>query len=197
MNTKIRRICGTLSAAAALVGAGICAVAAPASARPAIRPVVSAVAATTTVFDLNGLYSDFGSAVLRISDQNDILTIDMSSQHRPNANGVVINADTIIVTFPDAGTFTAKLVAPGTINWSNGSHWQKLAVVVVPDVVGQLKDKAAALQSAGLTAAAQNYPTCETTPGVVDHQSPMAGLQVLPGSLVKIFIAVKPATACT
>ncbi len=39
----------------------------------------------------------------------------MSSQHRPTATGVVINADTILITFPDAGTFAAKLVAPGTI----------------------------------------------------------------------------------
>jgi PASTA domain-containing protein len=198
MNIKVRRICGTITAVVALAGAGICAVALPANAQPAMHPAEPAVAATTTAFDLNGIYSDLGSAVLRISDVNDILTIDMSSQHRPNANGVVVNSDTIIVAFPDAGTFGAKLVAPGMINWSNGSHWQKLAVVTVPDVVGKTKDPAvAALQSAGLTASAQNYPTCDTKPGVVDHQSPVAESQVPPGSLVKIFIAVKPKTACT
>lgn len=197
MKINIRRICSTSSAVAALIGAGVLAVAAPASAQPAQRSARQTMAATTTVFDVNGIYTDGGSARPRISDVNDILTIDMSSQHRPTATGVVINADTILVTFPDDATYTAKLVAPGTIRWSNGSIWQKLAVVVVPDVTGLLKAQAvAALQSAGLTAVAQNRLTCDTLPGHVDQQLPAAGAQLVPGSVIQIFIAVKPKT-CT
>jgi len=196
MKMNIRRICSTSSAVVALIGAGVFAIAVPASAqadqRGTARP---ATVATTTVFDLNGFYTDGGSARPRISDVNDILTIDMSSQNRPTANGVVINTDTVIVTFPDAGTYTAKLVAPGTIQWSNGSVWQKLAVVIVPDVTGLLQaDAVATLQSAGLTPVAHNRLTCDTLPGHVDQQLPAAGTQALPGSVVQIYIAVKPTT---
>jgi hypothetical protein len=195
MKINLRRICGTSSAVVALIGAGVLAVAAPASAQPAQRSVRWAMAATTTPFDLNGIYTDLGSSRLRISDVNDILTIDMSSQHRPNATGVVVNSDTILVTFPDDATYPAKLVSPGTIRWSNGSVWQKLAVVAVPDVTGLLKAQAVtALQSAGLTAVAQNRTTCDTAAGHVDQQIPAAGAQAVPGSLVQIFIAVKPKT---
>jgi hypothetical protein len=194
MKMNIRRVFSTSSAVVALVGAGVFTIAAPASAqagqRGAARPATAAIA---TFFDLNGLYTDFGSARPRISDVNDILTIDMSSQNRPTANGVVIDPGTIIVTFPNAGTFTAKLAAPGTIRWSNGSVWQKLAVVIVPDVTGLLQAQAvAALQSAGLTPVAQNRATCDTLPGHVDQQLPAAGTQALPGSVVQLYIAVKP-----
>lgn len=197
MKINIRRICSTSGAVIALIGAGALAFAAPANAQPAQRSVRPAVAGTTTVFDVNGIYTDLGSARLRITDVNNILTIDMSSQHRPDATGVVINADTILVTFPDDATYPAKLVAPGTIRWSNGSVWQKLAVVAVPDVTGLMKAQAvAALQSAGLTAQAQTQFTCET-PGSVVRQIPAAGTQVVSGSLVQIFIAMKPKTSCS
>jgi hypothetical protein len=199
MKINIRRIYSTASAMVVLIGAGVLAVAAPASARPAPQSVIPAMAGTTTAFDLNGIYTDLGSARPRISDVNDILTIDMSSQHRPTATGVVINYNTITVTFPDvAGNpYTAKLVAPGTINWNNSSVWQKLAAVAVPDVTGLPTAQAVtALQSAGLTAAARNQLTCDTLPGHVDHQFPAAAAQATPGSVVQIFIAVKPKT-CT
>jgi hypothetical protein len=104
---------------------------------------------TTPVFNISGTYTDGGSARPVISDEGDILTVDMSSQHRPTASGVVINSDTILVTFPDIrfnsinigrppaiqiisvpdsheATFTAKLQAPGTIRWSNRSTWRKI-----------------------------------------------------------------------
>jgi hypothetical protein len=46
-----------------LIGAGLLAVAAPASARSAQQSVIPAMAGTTTVFDLNGIYTDLGSVV--------------------------------------------------------------------------------------------------------------------------------------
>ena len=197
MNLNFRRIFGTASAVAVLMGAGLLAVAAPAGAQSAQPwPVSVTPAATTTVFDLNGIYTDGGSARLRITDVNDILTVDMSSQNRPAANGVVINADTILVTFPDVNAFGAKLAAPGTIRWSNGSVWQKLTTVIVPDVTGKAQAQAMTiLQSAGLTSHAQNFTTCDTGPGLVDHQDPKADTAVAPGTLVQIYIAVKP-TIC-
>lgn len=197
MNINFRRIFGTASAVAVLMGTGVLAVAAPASGQTA-QPWPHAVVAaqTATVFDLNGIYTDGGSARLRITDVNDILTVDMSSLNRPAANGVVINADTILVTFPDVSAFGAKLVAPGTIRWSNGSVWQKLTTVIVPDVTGKGKALAMSiLQSAGLTSHAQNFSTCDTAAGLVDHQDPKADTTVVPGTLVQIYIAVKP-TIC-
>ena len=90
---NIRELSTVLSAVTALLGVALVAAAAPASARPAPTPKPSAVAASTPlVFDINGSYTDGGSARPVISDVNDILTVDMSSQHRPNASGIVINS---------------------------------------------------------------------------------------------------------
>ena len=83
-------------------------------------------AATPLLFDINGTYTDGGSARPVISNANDILRVDMSSQNRPAATGVVINGDTILVIFRDDTTYPAKLQAPGTIRWSNGSTWLKI-----------------------------------------------------------------------
>lgn len=106
-----------------------------ASAQSAPVPTRAATtAATPLLSDINGTYSDGGSARPVISNVNDILTVDMSSQRRPTATGIVINSDTILVTFPDDTTYTAKLQAPSTIRWSNGSTWQK--TTLVPDVRG-------------------------------------------------------------
>lgn len=199
MKINIRRICGTFSAVVVLIAAGILAIAAPASARPAPQSVIPAMTGTTTPFDLNGIYTDLGSARPWISDVNDILTIDMSSQNRPTATGFVIDADTIWVTFPDDphSPYTGRLVSPGTINWSNNSVWKKLAIVVVPDVIDLPKAQAiAAVQSAGLNPVVQSEFSCDTVPGRVVQQLPAAGAQTVPGALVQIFIAVKPKT-CT
>jgi hypothetical protein len=192
MKINLRRAFGIGSVATVLTGAWLLLIAAPGNAQPE-RSAPAAAPAITTAFDLNGVYTDGGSARPRISDVNDILTIDMSSQHRPTATGVVVNSDTILVTFPDDATYGAKLVAPGTIRWSNGSAWQKLTLAVVPDVVGLTSAQAtAAIGSAGLTAHASNVITCDTFAGRVDHQSPSAGTQLPVGSLVNIYIAVKP-----
>jgi hypothetical protein len=193
MRITIRRIYRTSIVAVVLAGAGLLAVAAPASARPASKSVIPVMARITTVFDLNGTYTDGRSARPRVTDVSDILTIDMSSQHRPPATGLVINADTIQVTFPDDATYSGKLLAPGLIRWSNGSAWQKL--VFVPDVVGLPTARAVtAVQSAGLTAVTHNESSCDTLPGHVSQQLPAAGAQAVPGSLVHVFIAVKPRT---
>ena len=51
----------------------------------------------------------------------------MSAHGRPPANGSIIDSQTIRVTFPDDATFTATLVAPRTIRWSNATAWTKVA----------------------------------------------------------------------
>ena len=117
-------------------------------------------------------------------------------QNRPTAKGAVINRTQILVVFPDEAPHFGTLLTSGWIVWDNGSAWQKL--VIVPDVRGRKKaDAVAALQSAGLTAATPNFPTCDTPVGSVDHQVPAASTPVVPGSQVRIYIAVKPTVVCT
>jgi len=183
-----------LCAVTALLGVALVPAAAAASARPAPTPKPSAVAASTPlVFDINGSYTDGGSARPVISDVNDILAVNMSSQHRPNASGVVINSDTIVVTFPDDASYGAKLVAPGTIQWSNGSTWRKLTFASVPDVVGSTAAAATSrLHSAGFTVASRTQLTCDELPGHVARQTPTGGTSVPVGSTVVISIAQKP-----
>jgi hypothetical protein len=190
----IRERSTLLRGATALLGIALVAVAAPGSARATPTAEPSAVAATTSVlFDLNGTYTDGGSARPVISDVNDILTVDMSSQHRPNANGVVVNDDTIVVTFPDDATYGAKLVSPGTIQWSNGSRWRKLTFATVPDVVGSTAATATSrLTSTGFAVRRQTQVTCDELPGHVARQNPIGGTSAPLGSTVVIDIAVKP-----
>ena len=86
-----------------------------------------ATAQIATVFDLNGTYKDNGSARPRITVVGDILTVDLSSQNRPPAYGLIFDDHTILVIFPDVSAwFRGTLVAPGTILWSNNTIWQKL-----------------------------------------------------------------------
>jgi hypothetical protein len=176
-----------------LAGAGMLASITQASAHSAPTSDAAIAATTPTLFDLNGTYTDGGSAHPVISDLNDILTVDMSSQNRPTASGIVINGDTIIVTFPDDTAYGAKLVAPGTIRWSNGATWRKLTFATVPDVVGLSQAVAtSALQSAGFAVTTGTTITCDTVQGDVDSQAPQGGTSAVQGSTVKIFIAVKP-----
>jgi hypothetical protein len=190
---NIRERSTVLCAATALLGVALVAAAAPASARPAPAPKPAVVAATTPFFDINGSYTDGGSARPVISDVNDILAVDMSSQHRPNANGVVINTDTIVVTFPDDASYGAKLLAPGTIQWSNGSTWRKLTFASVPDVVGSTFAAATSLlHSVGFTVASRTQLTCDELPGRVARQTPTGGASAPVGSTVVITIAQKP-----
>lgn len=54
------------------------------------------------------------------------ITVDMSTDGRPQAHGTLIDSTNISVTFPDDGrTFIGKLIPPGTIFWSNDTAWIK------------------------------------------------------------------------
>lgn len=154
----------------------------------------AAAAATPLVFDVNGTFTDGGTARPVISDVNDILTVDMSSQHRPTASGVVITSDTILVTFPDDATYSAKLQAPDLIRWSNGSTWQKLTLRV-PDVSDETRTVATSvLTSAGFvlgTVSTVVDTTCNHD-RTVSGQSPAAGTPALPGTAVNLTIGVLP-----
>jgi hypothetical protein len=199
MNLNFRRMLSTASAVAVLIGIGAAALAAPASAqsaRPwphAVTPaqtVAQTTAPTATPFDLNGAYKDNGSARPRITRTNDVLTIDLSSQNRPPATGLVFDDHTILVIFPDISAwFRGTLVAPGTILWNNGTIWQKLPYV--PNVLGLLaKGASPILTAAGFTVATQQQlPSCGSQPGVVIQQIPGANTQADPGSKVTIKIS--------
>jgi hypothetical protein len=128
-----------------------------------------------------------------ISDVADILTVDMSSQHRPTASGVVVNSDTILVTFPDDATYGGKLVAPGTIRWSNGSTWRKLTFATVPDVVGSTALAATSqLRAVGFAVSSRTEATCDELPGHVARQTPLGGTSVPVGSTVVVYVAQWP-----
>ena len=194
MTTTLHKRAGTLTAVLTMVGAALFATAGAANAQSRSAP---ANTVTAVVFDLNGTYSDGGSARPVISDVNDILTVDMSSQHRPTATGVVINSDTILVTFPDDGTYTAKLQAPGTIRWSNGSAWQKTQLV--PDVRGDTVAEArTVLTGSGFTVGTVSFfvdRTCNNI-GTVGRQSPGAGASAIPGAAVNLSVGSRPPTPC-
>ncbi|MFI1172756.1 PASTA domain-containing protein [Streptomyces melanogenes] len=184
-------------------GAGHAAQLRPASVTPvaagahtASAPTRTAVAAATPlVFDVNGTFTDGGSARPVITDVNDILTVDMSSQHRPTASGVVINSDTILVTFPDDATYSAKLQAPNIIRWSNGSTWQKLNLARVPDVRDETQAAAKSiLNSAGFAVGRVTSFidfTCNHDRTVSD-QTPGANTLAVPGSAVDLRIGLLP-----
>jgi len=195
MTTTLRKRAGTLATGLALAGTAVFAAGAPANAQSRSAP--AATAATVVVFDLNGTYSDGGSARPVITNVNDILTVDMSSQHRPTATGVVINSDTILVTFPDDATFTAKLQAPGTIRWSNGSAWQKTRRV--PNVIGDSVTRArSVLAAAGFTVGTVSSfvdRTCNNI-GTVGRQSPGAGTSAIPATAVNLSVGTRPPTPC-
>jgi PASTA domain len=184
MKFTLRRALGVLGAGAILAGLGMAGAAAQAGA----QPVAAAAVAVTTVFDLNGTYTDGGSARPVIKNVNDILTVDMSSQHRPTATGVVVNSDTILVTFPDDATYGGKLIAPGTIAWSNGSAWRKLPLVSVPNVVGLLSaDAIATLHASGFVVTQTKPISCDAD-GTVTRQSPTGDQLVPQGSTVNITV---------
>ena len=172
----------------AAAGAGA---AAPVTSAPAR---VAVPAAIPLPFDINGTFTDGGSARPVISDVNDILTVDMSSQHRPTASGVVINTDTILITFPDDATYTAKLQAPDIIRWSNGSTWQKLTLRV-PDVGEKSQSVATSiLNAAGFTVGSVKSlvdPTCNHNK-TVSAQTPSAGTLALRGTAVNLTIGLLP-----
>jgi hypothetical protein len=79
----------------------------------------------STVMDLNGNWTDGSTRSAIIYERFASITIDMSDFGRPNANGSIVNASTISVTFPDDRKYTGQLQPPNTIRWSNGSIWTK------------------------------------------------------------------------
>jgi len=180
MRFTLRKALGALGAAAIVAGLGLAGTA------------TQAGAAVTTVFDLNGTYTDGGSARPVIRNVNDILTIDMSSQNRPAATGVVVSSDTIVVTFPDDATYGAKLLAGGTIAWSNGSAWRKLQLVSVPNVVGMLSADAISTLRARGFGVTQTRPIDCDADGTVTRQNPTAGRLVPQGSTVNITVPRPP-----
>ena len=182
MKFTLWRALGVLGAGAIVAGLGMAGTVTRAGSQPV------AAAAVTTVFDLNGTYTDGGSARPVIKNVNDILTVDMSSQHRPTATGVVLNSDTILVTFPDDATYGAKLIAPGTIAWSNGSAWRKLPLVRVPNVVGlPSADAVATLHASGFVVTQTKPISCDAD-GTVTRQFPIGGQLVPQGSTVNITV---------
>jgi hypothetical protein len=78
-----------------------------------------------TVMNLNGNWTDGSTRSAHIYEGHKSITIDMSDFGRPNANGSIVDFDTISVTFPDDRTYTGQLQPPNTIRWSNGSIWTK------------------------------------------------------------------------
>lgn len=76
-------------------------------------------------FDLNGQWLAGGVPGPVISVSGPSLNVDMSAYNRPAATGLILDSTTISVTFPDDNTYSARLHAPGTIVWSNGSSWTK------------------------------------------------------------------------
>lgn len=173
-------------AGSALVGTGV-------SAHAAATPA----AATALIFDINGTFSDTGTARPKIKNVDDILTVDMSSQGRPTATGVVINSDTILVTFPDDGTYSAKLRLPGTIRWSNNSNWYKTKPV--PNVKWLTTSDAEDVLSRNGFALGTVSSFVDRTCNYIDlvgRQSPGAGAAAIPGSRVNVSVGTRPATPC-
>ncbi|MEN3360798.1 MAG: hypothetical protein V7637_4780 [Mycobacteriales bacterium] len=108
----------------ALLGAATVVVGTPASAAP--KPVAPGAVAAALPFDINGHWTDNGSAKPVISAAGGAVLIDMSYAHRPTALGSVLDASSILMTFPDAGPFIGTFLTPTTLRWSNGSVWRKV-----------------------------------------------------------------------
>lgn len=177
---SIRRL-GTLVAAVTLVGAGLIA-----------TTGAAAVAHTTPIFDLDGVYRDIGDHRIRMSADGDVITVDLSPFGRPNGTGLVTSPRTIVVNFPDDRTYVGTLIDPHHIRWSNDTVWSKVAqlqnVVGMPfDVAVQAmrRDGFAVQQGAGVI-------DCRNL-GMVAQQSPGAFAVVAPGSTVVLQIGVRPA----
>jgi hypothetical protein len=114
---------GRLVIAMALAGVALVAAAPSGSAAspPGGTPVTAALP-----FDINGHWTDDGTAKPVITTAGNAVVIDMSFAHRPGATGAVIDTSSILVTFPDAGTLIGTFAGPTFLQWSNGSVWQKV-----------------------------------------------------------------------
>lgn len=175
-----------------LVVAGLAVGASTATAAP--RAAVPAKAAViATVFNLNGTYTDGGTTRPVITAPGDD-TLRVNITGRPTATGVVLDSTTIIVSFPDDTTYTAKLTAPGTIRWSNGSTWTKLTLRA-PRIL-DLEASAAntAIRNAGMTVGTVRFAvdrTCNHDDTVMS-QNPTSGTFVVQGQAMNYTIGVLP-----
>jgi hypothetical protein len=115
---------GRFLAAAVLASAGLVVAATGAAAAAAAPPSTPTTAALP--FDISGSWTDNGTAKPKITSVGNAVVIDMSYAHRPSASGAVIDASSILVTFPDAGTYIGTFSSPTFLRWSNGSTWQKV-----------------------------------------------------------------------
>lgn len=189
------RTLGALTAAVA-IGASLLTGVSQANATPT---AVETKANISTVFDINGVYSDYGSARPRITRSGNLFTIDMSTNGgRPTAHGTIIDSDTIMVSFrrPDE-TIYAELIAPRTIRWSNNSSWVK--ATAVPNVRGMdLSQAIEVLKNAGFGVGTITYRPdriCNYI-GLVMSQSPHAGSPEAPGTRVNLTVGTRPSTLC-
>jgi hypothetical protein len=104
-----------------------------ASSQCATNTTISSTAAITPVFDLNGKYSAGGVPGPIIQLSGNIITVDMSAYHRPNATGALILPTYGHIIFPDDktvpnGTYEVYFTAPNTILFQqNKSTWLKIA----------------------------------------------------------------------
>jgi hypothetical protein len=109
--------------------------------RPASDPEIGsldyyqAAPPPATTFNLSGRWNSSAGPFISVNETN--ISVDMSTFGRPTAHGTVLDNSTISVTFPDAGTFTAQLISPGTLRWSNGSSWSKIAALTSFDLNGK------------------------------------------------------------
>jgi len=82
----------------------------------------------STVWDarnFSGTWKFLGKPGPIVTQTGDQLSVDMSAYGRPGAKGKVTAPSVATVTFPDDGTFTATLVSPSCIQWSNRTTWTK------------------------------------------------------------------------
>jgi hypothetical protein len=132
MRKSMMRGLARLAMIVSLVGLGLVAV---------VSGAGTASAAPPLVFNVNGSWTDNGSAQPSIIQSGSSVVVNMSYAHRPTAFGNVVDATTIVVRFPDAGTITGTLQGTGTIRWNNGSSWQKVfSGALVHDVNGTWTD---------------------------------------------------------
>jgi hypothetical protein len=89
------------------------------------------------VIDISGQWAVGGVPGPVVSVDGNSISIDMSAYKRPTASGSFVDASDITVKFPDDKTYTAKLVAPNTIEWSNNSSWTKVIGVVTSPLILQ------------------------------------------------------------
>jgi hypothetical protein len=76
--------------------------------------------------DVGGTWTEIGLERPTMTVADGTILVDMSAARRPDAVGTVLDATTIRVAFPDAGTFVGVLRTPTFIRWCNGVAWHKV-----------------------------------------------------------------------